>query len=90
MRIIQYTKAVMHGVYDNANKYRDSGVNRYYNLGWGHLDSWVFDGMKNIDENEPDSWSECRDGIEEELDNIGSGWRNPKNNNGRNVGDKLC
>ena len=71
MRIIQYTKAVMHGVYDNANKYR--------NLGWGRLDSWVFDGMKNIDENEPDSWSECRDGIEEELDNIGSGWRNPKN-----------
>lgn len=90
MRIIQYMKAVMHGVYDNANKYRNSGVNKYYNLGWGYLDSSVFDGMKNIDENEPDSWSECRDGIEEELDNIGSGWRNPKNNNGRNVGDKLC
>ena len=70
MRIIQYMKFVMHGVYDNANQY--SG------LGWGYLDSSVFDGIKNIDENEPDSWSECRDGIEEELDNIGSGWRNPK------------
>ena len=70
MRIIQYMKAVMHGVYDNANQYSD--------LGWGYLDSSVFDGMKNINENEPNSWSECRDGIEEELDNIGSGWRNPK------------
>ena len=72
MRVIKYMKAVMHGVYDNAKKVNALGFNE---LGWGVDVPRVSNGIKDISENKPDSWSEYGEGIEEELDNIGSGWR---------------
>ena len=65
-------KAVMHGVYDNAKKVNALGFNE---LGWGVDAPRVSNGIKDISENKPDLWSEYGEGIEEELDNIGSGWR---------------
>ena len=44
-------------------------------LGWGVDAPRVSNGIKDISENKPDLWSEYGEGIEEELDNIGSGWR---------------
>lgn len=75
MRVIKYMKPVMHGVYDNAKKVNALGFN---DLGWGVDVPRVSNGIKDISENKPDLWSEYGEGIEEELDNIGSGWRNPK------------